>query len=147
MTNLGNIQQPPMRKFAWKFNAQAETDQQPPVQNTWYTILDTTEDVRLAFFLVLQDNTETDAKNVDARITVDGVTLTGTPLSLADNTWEFIYHARTSEVLLSSTASLMVLYYESLFGHSVKTEVRLTSAPGTNQRLLARCTFETLEAT
>ncbi len=52
--------------------------QNPPVQNTWYTVFDKSLVNDIEFYLLRfkQTNTETDAKDIEIRMIIDGVTFT-----------------------------------------------------------------------
>jgi len=130
-----------------------DTDQvslSPPVQNIWNEVFDA-EDVRLLWCEVYQSNTETDAKDIEVRWTIDGnVYLVATALDNA--TVNHIYRGRTPST--GGTAGLNATATERNAGFTVdkrglsfKVDVRMTGVPGTAQVLQCRCVRETKELT
>ena len=72
----------------WKKRAIIQSNQAPPVINTWYTALEVINTpTRLYWTKIRQTNGELAAKNVEIRITVDGIVLASSPTSCANNTW------------------------------------------------------------
>lgn len=138
-------------KYMWKHNALATLDQDPPVQNTWYTILDTTEDVRLVQIQTKQTNDETVAKNLQVRITMDGETYTSGNESQNNNTTYYWYVEVDGTITVTDISSSRLTAagpgYSTIHGQSVKVEVRITSVIGTNQTLDGRVFYETWEET
>jgi len=105
--------------------ADATKDQANPVQNTWYTVLDTTDYVRLiGVCLYVADTAETLA----VQITVDGQTVAGSGAATAD-TWYEIYLDRDGTLVISNNALFQYRAY-ILEGRSIKVEVRKTTATG-----------------
>lgn len=127
-----------------------EVDVSPPDQNTWYELFDA-EDVRLIWHTIYQSNTETAAKDVEVRWTIDGNVYLGT-VSLPDSTY---YHAyREDAASAGGTGGLALVAalsnagkYVDKRGLDFKVEVRMTAVPGTAQRLRSRAVRETLEIT
>ena len=116
---------------------------QTPVQNTWYTVLDTTSYVRILYIAVKQDNTDNVAKALEIRVTIDGNAISGagTP---GDNTWNYINLTPTVDTLSYTAAIFNSSYYVEMRGHSVKVELRMTDAPGTAETLDGRVQYEVL---
>lgn len=125
-------------------------DETPPVQNTWYEVFDA-EDVRLLWCVIRQDNDETAAKDIEVRWTIDGnVYLEQVGLNDATSMWVWRDHDPSvggTGGLSSSTSIFNAAYYTDKRGLDFKVEVRITSVPGTNQRLRCWCVRETLEVT
>jgi len=119
-------------ELTFQQQADAALTQASPEQNKWYTVLDTTANVRLySVNLAVEDTAETLA----VRITIDGRTLTGTQAATA-GTWYYAYSLVSSAEALSYTSSIvMAMYYAPLEGRSVKVEVRKTTANGTGNLL------------
>lgn len=65
---------PVQTKFAWNSQNPIADDQNPPVTDTWYTLLDVKGGVRIHEIQVYQSNTETNSKEIQFRITMDGRT-------------------------------------------------------------------------
>ena len=115
----------------------------PPVQNEWYELFDD-EDVRLTFCNVIQENDETAAKDVQFRWTIDGIVYLET-VSLDNGVFAYIW--RSPIDLDSGTEVRNAGFYTDARGQDFKVEVKMTSAPGTNQTLTCRTVRETLELT
>ena len=151
-------------KFAWKTH-QVRIDKNPPVINVLNEVFDESGGVRLVSFIVKQTNTETDGKEIDILITLDGTTylydssdigqlLHDTdyaPCIVTGNTAEAAYVIDPVGVAGAGGSSMLLGYGitiegKPLEGHAIKVEVRLTDAAGTAQRLFVKATYETLEA-
>jgi len=122
----------------------------PPVQNTWYTVIDR-DDVRLLWCTISQINDEAAAKDVEVRWTIDG-TVYFEAVSLPNITTTFVYRSfqRSNagvQGLLTTIEPVNAAYYVDKRGHDFKVEVRMTSVPGTNQVLFGIAVPETLEVT
>jgi len=146
LDNLNNAGLLKANKYAWKKQPIAPLAQSGPTQNTWYTILDTTEDALLIMMSIYQTNSEAGSKDLQVRLTIDGITMTGS-VSLAHNTTNLVYISWASDTLSFSGGVLLAAYYAPLPGQSVKVEARITSAPGTTQVLGGAVQYCTLEAT
>jgi len=122
----------------------------PPVQNTWYEVF-RAYDVRLLWCAIKQTNTETNAKFLEARFTIDGNVYLG-GVNATNDTLYYVYRYHTPST--GGTLGLAIVSAEynagrnvDKRGHDFKVEVRITSALGTNQTLLCNCVRETLELT
>lgn len=116
----------------------------PPVQNQWYTLLDQGNGVRVYNIHLIQNNDEAAAKDIEARITIDGETSSGSQSCPAAS-----YHAvdlRTNSVTIQNTTLWEAGFYIFLEGHAIKVELRMTSVPGTNQLLFCKCDYGIKEA-
>lgn len=133
--------------YSYKYKATGTVDEDPPTQNTWYTVLDTTDDVRLIGVTTRQINDETDTKTIAVRITIDGVTLETGNVTCNNNSFYYVYHQLVSDSIFSTTNARNIGFNTGLRGQSVKVEVRQTEATGTNQQLDGRAVYETLEPT
>jgi hypothetical protein len=77
---MGADYHPAPIKYAWQHQPDAVLDQANPVQNTWYTVLAATEDIRIiSFGAYVEDTGET----IEGRIVIDGVTIMVDPLAFA----------------------------------------------------------------
>lgn len=148
MPNINNL--PPNK--CWKLQTAESLDQTTVLQNTYYTAFDRGLDVdgkpvKIIYFSYIQNNDETDAKNIQIKATIDGIELIGT-VSLTHNTYGGFYvkHDTDGLYLFEGTyKGVIANNFPTIFGH-VKIEIETTSAPGTNQRIRARTTFEFSEA-
>jgi hypothetical protein len=124
----------------------------PPVQNTWYTVLDHTGAGELKYVSTNQTNDETAAKDRQVRITVDGVVFNFlVNVSQANNTihnW-FLYYFVAGPLynIYSGTGYRCIMSEDEGFRYkdSILVEHRMTSAVGTNQIIMCGVGYETLE--
>jgi len=128
----------------------AVVDESPPVQNTWYELFHA-YDVRLLIHRVFQRNDDVVAKDLEVRWTIDG-NVYFTSLSLDDDSNNYIFRNEDpssggTDGLNPSAATTNVAYHLDKRGLDFKVEVRMTSVPGTNQRLYSTAVYETLEVT
>ena len=137
-------------KMMWRDHDSDVVNEAPPVQNEWYPVFDA-EDVRLIWCVILQDNTEAAAKDVEVRWTIDGTPyLVSVNLAAATPNWVYRFYLPSAggTAGLDSTVNPQTAgYWVDKRGQSFKVEVRITSALGTNQTLICRCVRETLEQT
>lgn len=121
--------------------------QEPPVQNTWYTILDTTKDIYIYTVFVTQINDELAAKDVEVRATINSVTASGS-LSQANNStmcWRF---ASGSDTLTAvAGAGSFQTNNSPLHCLSAKIEMRTTSTTGSTPKLRGGCQYSVLDVT
>lgn len=125
-------------------------DQEPPVQNTWYTVFNA-NDVRLLICEVEQYNDEEAAKDIEVRWTCDGNVYVHAMTAVAGDQY-YIYRnkyesSELQEPLGDSPTLVNAAMYVDKRALSFKVEVRITSVVGTNQILVGRCVRETLEQT
>lgn len=112
-----------------KHQADAVLNQAAPVQNTWYTILDTTKNAVLYLILVLVADTD---ETLECRITVDGNALVDSIAATADTVYCMKLDSTTitgDTYVLHVTAG-NVMEQSAMEGRSVKVEVRKTTATG-----------------
>lgn len=112
-----------------EYQAAATLNQAAPVQNTYYTILDTTLHCRIWSVSVLIATT---GEDLNLRITIDGEIIVGTTLAAANDTNYYMrkrLNATGMAYTLDSTdyGSTNAFQFE---GRSVKIEVRKTTANG-----------------
>ena len=120
----------------YEYQSPATLNQAGPVQNTWYTILDTTANCRIYDIILNVEDTD---ETLECKITVDGETVDTTGFSLSA-THSTDYRAcrypsaitRTDHIRFDALAT----YYHDLEaaplieGKSIKIEARKTSAAG-----------------
>jgi hypothetical protein len=114
---------------AMSFQTQADAllSQATPVQNTWYTILDTVHYAKLFGIAIAVATT---GETLEVRLTVDGNVYTGSQVAVADTAYKANpYTAPTGTYLLMTTSSIQ--NSNELEGRSLKVEVRKTTAAGT----------------
>jgi len=103
-------------------------DQVNPVQNTWYTVLDTVVNAILFDCFAQVDTT---GETIAVRITVDGNALTGSVAATGSST----YMTRLTLGILAGldlfVPRIDLVHGWLLMGRSVKVEVRKTTANGT----------------
>lgn len=137
MVRVGSI------KYHYETQEIATDTETPPVQNTWYIILDTTYDVRLIYLRIYQDNDDAAAKTMEMRVTADGITFTGS-FNVADNTANFPYVSTDADDLSGGTSTRNAAYYTDWRAQSVKVEFRMTAVPGLNQTMTGNVRYEKL---
>ena len=130
-------------KYPHEFQAISRLDQDPPVQNTWYTVFDGTGGLRLRFLSSRQRNDEAAAKDVEFRMTIDGVSVDSIANSHDNLVW--YYWNLEPGIERVTTGVFMFHHYVAVECHDALIEMRMTSAPGTDQRLDGRLHYETLE--
>ena len=118
-------------KAIFEYQTPATIDQAAPVQNTWYTLLDTTKNCRVySAGCNIEDTNET----LQMRFTVDGEVIPVTGLATAHSTSCEVKRtlnpiAQTEAMELTNTAQT----FEKAFlidGKSIKVELRKTTAAG-----------------
>jgi len=113
-----------------KHQADALLSQAAPVQNTWYTILAATPNVRVYGISV---KVVTTGETLEVKMTIDGQTLTASFACLADT--DYIYYldlwaTATSPILMSAARGILYPNGGWIEGRSVKVEVRKTTNAG-----------------
>lgn len=116
------------------FQAAAHLNQAAAVQNTWYTVLNTTTNVRVLLCVVTMS---TAAEDLEMRVTIDGQVLLGAQAAAVAGTKYYCYindtPATPAQYLTVSTGVYNIANMSSLDCKSFKFEVRKTSANGANQ--------------
>lgn len=112
-----------------RLQSPAILNQATPVQNTWYTIIDTSGDLEIyGCSIAIQTTGET----LEVRITIDGVNPNNlTQIAVAGTNYKVsIDHDYTGIWLSAAAGNLIVHGYSSLKCHTFKAEVRKTTAAG-----------------
>lgn len=115
-------------KYAWQHQPDAVLNQAAPVQNTWYTVLAATEDVRLIFptFDVLVAN-----ETIELEVVVDGNPLTGVQAAVAATVYETFLQGGVADALGIAAYPFTSLYRAFLLeGQNVRVRIRKTTALG-----------------
>lgn len=114
--------------YAYEYQDPAVLNQAAPVQNTWYTLLDTTNHCRIQ---VIGINVEDANETLDLKITVDGETInTAVAATHSTNYYPYVYvNAITQAPAISFPTTVNARAY-IIEGHSVKVELRKTTAAG-----------------
>jgi len=102
------------------------------VQNTWYTVLDTTERVRL---IMIEMRMATNIETLQVQITVDGVVLAGEQVAAVVGTGYKVIltanvYAQSLGLVITADTSFLGLRSFLLEGRQVKVEVRKTTVVG-----------------
>jgi hypothetical protein len=114
----------------FEYQAPAVLNQAAPVQDTWYTVLDTVSNARVyQAGMNVEDTDET----LEVKVTLDGITIGTVAIAATHSTayylyWVFDPITRTTKISLSTTFQHARSFL--LEGHSVKVELRKTSANG-----------------
>ena len=120
-------------KAMFEFQTPATLNQAAPVQNTWYTILDTTKNVRIYDIAV---NVEDTNETLEVQVTIDGQTIGANDEACTHSTQYFALMkleaiSRVCEMILVSEAVHDDAFKSFVLeGKSVKVEVRKTTAAG-----------------
>lgn len=110
------------------------------VQNVWYTILDTTRNCRVIGIIM---NMAIANEDLECRVTIDGVTISGVQLNAVAGTNYTALLAQTYVAMsLSFTATVYVGRGHLFEGRSVKVEVRKTSNNGVGNVLGGSVMYE-----
>jgi len=123
-----------------EYQPDAVLNQAAPVQDTWYTILDTTRNVRIVYgrFMVATTN-----ETLEVRITVDGQVLVSSALAATADTSYYLNHTvdfwnpNDTGFTLAATNNLLAFVLE---GRSIKIDMRKTTAAGAGN-LVARVRY------
>ena len=132
-------------EYHYKFHPIAKLNQDPPVQNTWYTVFDGTGGIRIRQVTARQINDEAAAKDIEFRMTIDGVSVDATVTAQLEGSWYFWTIGPGVERVIGGTTIRMIHEYEVVECLDALIEMRMTSAPGTNQKLDGRVHYETFE--
>jgi hypothetical protein len=133
---------PTSNKYYWKDIDWLTGNRNPPVQNEWYTILDTAETVKGLAMSLNQNNAETANKFFDLEVTRDGKSAVVTnfmELSAPTQKGVTIGNDDVTEIQAALDKYLGGDLYSvgslPLEANGLKIRIRLTSAAGTNQYL------------
>lgn len=116
-----------------------------PVQNTWYTVLDTVKNVKVKSIWSTQTNDEAAAKNGEIRVTCDGVSSTVSAAWPNNGARHWSISPTSDAVYLVNTPFMAAGSYCRSSAKSIKIEFRTTSVVGTNPLLFASVQYEQLE--
>lgn len=124
----------------FQLQAEAVLNQAGAVQNTWYTILDTTLNARIVRLNVACTVAN---ETVQVRLTVDGQTITSNDALTAGTTYNIVWvenaAAGTVNLTVTTTAATMSTSF-LIEGRSIKIEIRKTTAAGASA-LLAKAIY------
>jgi hypothetical protein len=109
--------------------------QNPPVQNQWYTIIDTLIAGLWDNIMLIQVNGIAAAQTIALKVTTDDYTVNWAGVVLPNNTREWLTGFGGGNAFLSATACQVSNYHGSLYFHRLKVEIRMTSAPAVGQTL------------
>lgn len=100
-----------------------------PVQNTWYTVLNTTLNAQIYYMIAIVATT---GETLEARVTVDGLTYTGTQVATA-GTYYFFYIDVVGSIVWQPALSQYPAsgLVGAIEGRNIKIEIRKTTAAGT----------------
>ena len=115
------------KSLTYEHQPDATLSQANPVQNQFYTVLDSKKRCRVYVVTVLVWTT---GETLEVRITVDGQVLTGT-VNASATTYYYVHHQLYGSALIVDGNILLLGHYSFLEGREVKVEVRKTTAAGT----------------
>jgi len=115
----------------FEHQAPAILNQAAAIQDQWYTVLDTTRNVRIYVFYARMDTAD---ETIEGRITVDGQTILVTAINLTAGTTYFARRAAdpTAETLYWDNVMTQKETPFLLEGRSILIEIRKTTAAGAN---------------
>jgi len=128
---------PPTKLAAFAHQKPATLNQVDPVVGTFYTILDTTPNVRLYYILVRHNETDV-SKSLTARLTIDGRILERTwSMTHAPERYLYMYtYTDGREELIDTSDRTLVGYQTPLEGRSVKVELKTNTAMASGKAIL-----------
>ena len=135
-----------LQRGHWKFQPLAATVDAAGVQNQWYTVLDTTKNVRVYSLWAKQVNDEAANKTVVVKVTLDGIESTKSEVMNNNSLNRYSWSAISDSVLERAPGTFLFGYHVAIHARSVKVEVRSTSVAGTNQHLYGYVRYATWEA-
>lgn len=115
----------------------ATLQQAAAVQDTWYTVLDTTYNVEVYRCTIVM---QTLAEDLQMRLTIDGTTYSGTQAAAVAGTQYYPTITGGSDAITLSTTLYLLHHYAPLKARSFKMEIRKTSNNGAN-RLDGYCRY------
>ena len=119
-------------KYTFQKQAFIEHTEAPPIQNQWYTALNTQFDVRLVSVTLEQNNDELANKSLQCRITLGTDLETGT-VDAASGTVYFGNYRKFAGVIVYVVGERELYLHTDVRGTSCLVEFRITSPLGTNQ--------------
>jgi hypothetical protein len=149
------------KKHVWVDKPAVMNNQSPPTQNEWVTIFEEYGGVKVFFVTLSQGNQASAAKAVEVRIFPNGQSDAGFGSSINDAGAEYFVIQQCTvsgwTLLLGSTSPAFFgrtqfggseknMASSTWEGKSLKIQVRMTDAPGTNQYLITRVTYAKLES-
>lgn len=106
----------------------AVLNQVAPIQNVWYTIMDTTLNCRV---ISISITVATTGETLEARVIIDGQVLTSPGVACGAGTPYFVcIYAATGQLLILAAGGLGNNVFPSFEGRSIRVEVRKTTAAG-----------------
>lgn len=115
-------------KYAWQHQADAVLNQAAPVQNTWYTVLAATEDVRVVACSI---RVETANETLEVEMVIDGVTYIANQLAVAATTYTMGISGNPVSDTLNSSLTAVDIYRAFLIeGQNIRLRIRKTTALG-----------------
>ena len=100
--------------------------QESPVQNTWYTVLETSRDCKVYGVTALVWTTN---ETIEVRVTIDGNVLVGA-VDATHTTYYYVHHKLYAEGLAIDGNPFLLGKYAPLEGRNIKIEIRKTTAAG-----------------
>ncbi len=124
------------RVQVWQHQTDATLTQAAPVQDTWYTALATTKNVRI---IAMKFQIQTTGEDLEIELVIDGVTYIGSQTAVAGTSYLAYKNAGYSD-LTTGTAGAHGAQYTFIEGRSVRIRLRKTTANGAGD-LLGRITY------
>jgi len=118
------------KAYTFEHQPDATLSQEAPVQNQWYTVMDSKKNCRIYAVTVLVWTT---GETLEVRVTIDGQVLVGS-VDATHTTYYYVHHklyAAAASALAIDGNVFLLGQYAPLEGREVKVEVRKITASGT----------------
>ena len=114
-----------------------------PVQNVWYTVLDTINNVRIKTIQPMQTSTEAAVETIGCRVTVDGIVMANAESSTGSGVKVAVRLTPTADSFTTLTVpSFNAGTYVDFTGKRIKIEAAQSTAVGTNPLLFCSVQYE-----
>jgi len=114
------------KRLTFEDQPDATLSQVNPVQNQWYTILDSKKECKVYAITVLVWTT---GETLEVRVIIDGKVLMGS-VNASATTYYYVHHQLYGSALIVDGNIFLLGHYSPLEGREVKVEVRKTTAAG-----------------
>lgn len=114
-------------KYVPKLASLASLSQAAPVQNTWYTVLDTVRNVEVN---VVRFYVATTGEDLEVRATIDGVEYVGSQTAVAGTNYCVYVNTSSNTLIVVASTTQQLAVNSPCKARSFKLEIRKTSANG-----------------
>jgi hypothetical protein len=114
------------KRLTFEDQPDAILSQANPVQNQWYTVLDSKKECKVYAVTVLVWAT---GETLEVRVTIDGKVLTGS-VNASATTYYYVHHQLYGSALIIDGNIFLIGHYSPLEGREVRVECRKTTNAG-----------------